>query len=90
MIELRLTLDGIDYEELLPLLVPAIIKKPVAAKATVIGAKAFLKTKTQSERDAFAAKILLDHKERIIASLNAKLEKKGIKGKIKDIDTKAL
>ena len=90
MLELRIALDGIDYDTLIPVLIPMVIKNPIAAKA----AKAAYKVKTanlsQKEKDALAVKLLTDNKNKVLTTLNEKVADKGIKGYIIGFDADVL
>ena len=82
MIELKFTLDNIDYETLLPIIIPIVIKNPLASKAALVAARAKLKNMSPSERDIYVSNLLSGNKDRILSALNAKVAAKGIKGEI--------
>ena len=79
MLELRISLDGVDYDTLIPKIIPFIIKNPLAAKAVLSAYKIKTHNMTQSEKDAFAAQLLNDNRNKIIDKLQLKLSDNGIK-----------
>lgn len=86
MIELRIDIDQIDYDTVIPTLLPKVIKNPIASKAAMVGYKAKTKNMTKEEKDAFAAKILSDNKNSILTALNSKLSDNGIRGYVVGFD----
>ena len=81
MIEVRITLDEIDYDELTEYLVPYIAEKMekkggVAALmsrnpgAMAAMARQFLKTLDQKKKDEFVVKMLMDNKSTVLNKLN--------------------
>jgi len=90
MLELRIALDNIDYDTLIPTVLPMIIKNPIAAKAALAAYKLKTANLSQSERDALAAKLLTDNKNKILTVLNEKVSEKGIKGYITGFDADVL
>ena len=90
MLELRIALDGIDYDTLIPMIIPVIIKNPIAAKGALAAYKLKTKNMPQNERDALAAKLLSDNKDKILAVLNSKIADKGVKGYVVGFDADLL
>ena len=90
MLELKIMLDGIDYDTLMPTLIPLMIKNPIAAKAALAAYKLKTCNMSPTEKDALAAKLLTDNKGQVITKLNGKLSAKGIIGQIVDFDAKSL
>ena len=90
MVELRLALDGIDYDTLVPMLLPMVIKNPIAAKAAMTAYKIKTANMSQSERDALAVKLLTDNKNKILTALNEKVADKGVKGYVIGFDADVL
>ena len=90
MLELRIALDGIDYDTLIPTVLPLIIKNPIAAKAALVAYKAKTANLSQSKRDALAVKLLTDNKNKILSTLNEKVADKGIKGYVVGFDADVL
>ena len=90
MIELRLGLDGIDYDSLVPVLLPLIIKNPIAAKAALTAYKIKTANLSQKEKDALAVKLLTDNKNKVLTTLNQKVADKGVKGYIVAFDADLL
>lgn len=86
MIELRIALDGIDYDTLIPTLLPMIIKNPIASKAALAAYKLKTAKLSQSEKDALAVQLLTDNKNKILTTLNEKVADKGIKGYVIGFD----
>ena len=90
MLELRIALDGIDYDTLIPTLIPMMIKNPIAAKAALAAYKIKTAKLSQSERDALAVQLLTDNKNKILTTLNQKVADKGIKGYVVGFDADVL
>ena len=90
MLELRIALDGIDYDTLIPSLVPLVIKNPIAAKAALAAYKVKTHKMTKAEKDALAVQLLTDNKNQIITKLNSKISDKGITGYIVGFDADVL
>ena len=90
MIELRIALDGIDYDTLIPALLPMVIKNPLAAKAALAAYKIKTANLSQPERDALAVKLLTDNNNKILTTLNSKVADKGIKGYVVGFDADVL
>lgn len=90
MLELRIALDGIDYDTVIPTLIPMVIKNPIAAKAALAAYKLKASKLSQSERDALAAKILTEHKNKILTALNEKISDKGIRSYVVGFDADVL
>lgn len=86
MIELRIALDGINYDTLIPKLIPIAIKNPIAAKAALAAYKLKASKLSQKEKDALAVKLLTDNKNKILTTLNGKITEKGIIGYILGFD----
>ena len=86
MIELRITLDEIDYDTLIPTLIPILIKNPIAAKAALVAYKLKTAKLPQNERDVLAVQLLNDNKNKIVTKLSEKAANKGIKCSIVDFD----
>lgn len=90
MIELRIAIDGIDYDTLIPAVLPMIIKNPIAAKAALAAYKVKTANLSQSEKDALAVKLLTDNKNKILTTLNEKVSDKGVKGYVIGFDADVL
>ena len=90
MLELRIALDGIDYDTLIPTLIPMMIKNPIAAKAALAAYKIKTAKLSQSERDALAVQLLTDNKNKILTTLNQKVADKGIKVYVVGFDADVL
>ena len=86
MLELRIALDGIDYDTLIPTLIPMVIKNPIAAKAALTAYKMKTAKLSQAERDALAVKMLNENKNKILTVLNEKAAVKGVKGYVVGFD----
>ena len=86
MIELKLDLTGIDYNSLIPIIVPMIIKNKLAAKAASFTIEAKLKSMSEQEKNAFVVNFLQEHKNQIIESLNELVKNKGVTGYICNFD----
>lgn len=90
MLELRIDIDQTDYDTLIPMLIPLLIKNPIAAKTALAGYKLKTMGMTQKDKDAFAAKMLSDNKNKIITTLNSKISEKGVKGYVVGFDADVL
>lgn len=90
MIELKLALEQLDYDALVPKLIPLIIKNPIASKAALTAYRAKTKNMSQKEKDAFAARLLSDNKNKIMTALNSKISENGIVGYIVGFDADIL
>lgn len=90
MIEFKLDLTGIDYNSLIPIIIPMIIKNKLAAKAARFTVEAKLKNKTEQDKNAFAVKFLEEHKNQIIESLNEYIKKQGVTGYICNFNAEIL
>lgn len=90
MIELKIALEQVDYDSLVPKLIQMIVKNPVTAKASLLAYKAKTKNMTQKEKDAFASKLLSDNKNKIMTALNSKISESGIVGYIVGFDADML
>ena len=86
MIELRIALDGIDYDTLIPKLLPMVIKNPIAAKAALTAYKLKTAKMTQREKDALAVQLLTDNKNKVLSTLNEKIADKNVKGYLLNFD----
>ena len=86
MIELRIALDGIDYDTLIPTLLPLVIKNPIATQAALTAYKFRTAKMTQREKDAVVVQLLSDNKNKILSTLNEKVSDKGIKGYLLNFD----
>lgn len=86
MIEIKLDIDGIDYDTVIPVIVPMLIKNKIAAKAAISAASIVIKNKSQRERNETAVKTIKDRKNKIIELCNKELKEKGIKGYVCNID----
>ena len=84
MIEVRITLDEIDYDELAEYMIPYIAEKMekkggVAALmsrkpgAMTAMARQFLKTMNQKKKDEFVLKMLMDNKSTVLKKLNGSI-----------------
>ena len=86
MIELRIAVDGIDYDSLVPMLLPMIIKNPIAAKTALAAYKIKTANLSQKEKDALAVKLLTDNKNKILTTLNGKISDQGVNGYVIGFD----
>ena len=90
MIELRIALDGINYDTLIPKLIQFTIKNPIASQAALAAYNAKASKLSQKEKDALAVKLLTDNKNKILTTLNGKISDKGIIGYILGFDADLL
>ncbi len=88
MLEFKIDISDLDYDSLIPLLVPLVIKNKIASKGAQLAVSAKIKNMSQDERDAFAASFLMEHKEKILSGVASLLDKKGIKGKVRGLEVK--
>ncbi len=96
MIELRITLDEIDYDCLAEYLVPFVAEKmgdkggmggllsrsPAAMSMMV---KTTLKTMDQKKRDELMLKLLTEHKDKVLQKLNGSIRKRVSGVRLSDI-----
>ena len=82
MIELKLCFNGIDYNSLISVIIPMVIKNKLAAKAAQLTAASRLKKMTEQEKNAYAVKFLEEHKNLIIENLNEYVKSNGVTGYI--------
>ena len=80
MIELHIDIDGIDFENAISVIVPLIIKNPIAAKAAQLSLLAKFKNKSQSERNMMFVNFINEHKNKIIKTTNEKVNEIGTLG----------
>ena len=85
MIEVRITLDEIDYNELAEVLVPYVAEH-MEKKGGVVGllgrkpgamtvmARQALKTMSQKKKDEYVLKMLADHKSTVMKKLNSSIK----------------
>ncbi len=83
MLEFKITVSDLDYDILIPSLIPMLIKNKIAAKAAQLAIMTKIKNMNQQERDAYVASFLSEHKGKILDGAASMLDKKGIKGNIK-------
>ena len=86
MLEFKICISDLDYDSLIPILIPMVIKNKIAAKGAQFAASAKIKNMSQDERDAFAASFLTEHKDKILSGVASLLEKKGISGSVRSIE----
>ncbi len=86
MIEFKIDMDGIDYNSLVNVLVPMVIKNNIAAKAAMFTINLKLKTMSENQKNAFVVNFIEEHKNQMIENLNEAIKKKGVKGYICNFD----
>ena len=87
MIEIKLDIDGIDYDTLIPKIVPMIAGTGLKGKALEMAVKTKIKNLSQNERNALVVSLINDNKNKIIETLNKKVSDLGIKGYICNVDS---
>ena len=86
MLDINITLDNVDYHALIPIVVSAFIKNPVAAKAAVLALNSKIKNKTQAQADAILVNFINEHKNKIIDTVNKRASNEGINGYLININ----
>ena len=90
MIELKITLSDTDYEALAAFIIPSLVKNKLLSKTVISAFKLKMKCTPVNERDRVFSEFLMQHKDTVIKSLAAKIEKNGAGAVIKDFSAKAL
>jgi hypothetical protein len=86
MLDINITLDKVDYQSLIPIIVSAFIKNPVAAKAASFTLRSKIKNKTQNEADTILVNFINEYKNKIIDTVNKKASNEGINGYLININ----
>ena len=72
MVEITVSFCNADYDKMIPIVVRAFIKNPIAAKAASIALKSKIKNKTQEERDVVLVNFINEHKSKLLETVNKK------------------
>ena len=70
MIELRLTVDNIDYDELFSVIIPHLVKNKLAERTIRSAISAKFASMSEAEKDAAAAEFLNDNASKITDIIN--------------------
>ncbi len=89
MIEFKITVSDTDYEKLVSLIIPILIKNKVVSHTVLSALKLKIKMTEPQKRDAVLADFLTEHKDLVIRSLTSKLEKNGVETHIDDFSAKS-
>lgn len=89
MIEFKVKISDTDYEGLASIMIPMMIKNKLLSKTVLTALKLKIKMTEPDMRDAVLAEFLNDHKDLVIRSLSAKLEKNGIEANIDDFSARS-
>ncbi len=84
MLELKISLENVDYMTVVRSIIPLVIKNKLMAGAAVTAANIKMRSMSKSEQEKYAASFLTDHKEKIKELLNSAAKNKGIIGTISD------
>ncbi len=84
MLELKISLDNVDYLSVVRSLVPLVVKNKLMASAAVTAANMKMRSMSKAEQEQYVASFLTDHKEKIKELLNSAVKNKGIVGEIND------
>ncbi len=84
MLELKISLENVDYMTVIKSLIPLVIKNKLMAGAAVTAANMKLRSMSQAEQEKFVADFLSDHEEKVKELLNSAVKNKGINGNVSD------
>ena len=90
MLELKLDIDGIDYNSLIKIIMPLLIKNKIAAKTATITIEMMLKTMSEREKNTYAVNFINENKNKITEILNDYAKNKGIRGNICNCEAKII
>ena len=88
MIEIKVSLDMIDYSSLLPIITKTVTKNKILSKAIKLTVDGKLSKMTEKEKNTYLVSFIEEHKERITEILNEYAKNKNIIGYITDISAK--
>lgn len=77
MLKLELTFDETDYNSVINVFFPIIIKNKLLCKVATHTATARLKNKNNDERDACISSLINENKQAIVKKINLEAEKMG-------------
>ena len=88
MLEIKVSLEKIDYSSLLPFLLKAVTKSKVLSKALRFTLEGKISKMTEEEKNSFAAFFIEEHNEKIVEILNEYAKNKGVIAYMTDISAK--
>ncbi len=89
MLELKLSLENVDYMSLIKTVIPLVVKNKFMATAAITAANLKMRSMSANEREAFVASLLADNKEKIKELINSAAKNKGISGNASDFSAEA-
>ncbi len=90
MLELKISLDNVDYMTVVRAIIPLVVKNKLMAGAAITAANIKMRAMSRSEQEKYAAAFLTDHKDKIKELLNSTAKNKGISGEIIDFGAQSL
>ncbi len=90
MLELKITLENVDYITVVRSLIPLVVKNKLMAGAAITAANMKMRSMTKEEQESYVASFLTDHRGKIIELLNNTVKNKGIVGEISDFGAQYL
>ncbi len=88
MLELKITLEDVDYATVLSSLIPLVIKNKILAGAAASAVSAKLNSLSPSQQDEYVAAFLSDNKEKIAELLDSAIKNKGMTGSVRSFNAK--
>ena len=90
MIELKITVDNINYSELINAIIPHIVSNKLAQRTLTAAINAKFNSMSETEKNHAAASFLNDNSSKISEILNSYIEKEQLGCNISDFSAKSI